>query len=164
MTSDKLPRVLLAAGVVLVSGCVHETSMRTLDCGVLEDPPAPSQAARDNANCPNSTEVYLSAVFKEGKPAGVGGGDDAGTGNKSDKKVKGGQNICWVATDETGGPSEQKFDILFSPTDNPNPNQNYQSINIFPAKDMPATRIEYKYTVWVGKGECEFFDPRFVIN
>lgn len=165
--SDKFVTIMLAAAWVGSSGCVHETpmqAMQTLDCGVLADPPAPLPAAIDNANCPNSTEVYLSAVFKNGKPAGVGGGVNAGTGSKSDKKVKGGQNICWVATNESGGLSGQKFDILFSPSEKPVPNQNYQSINIFPAQDMPETRIEFKYTVWAGKGECEYFDPRFVIN
>jgi hypothetical protein len=159
-TNKWAPMVLVSAGF-MVSGCAHDAAMQTMTCGVLVDPPAPSQAAIDNANCPNSTDVYLSAVFKDGRPAGVGGGLDAGTDSKSDKKVTGGENICWVATDESGGSSDQKFDILFSPSDNPNTNQNYQSINIFP---HAPKGLEYKYTVWAGGAECEYFDPRFVIN
>jgi hypothetical protein len=130
-------------------------------CGILADPPAPKKAAIDEANCPAATEVYLSAVFSDGKPVGVGGGTPAGTGNKNDKKVRGGQNICWVATDKSGGPSEQQFDIVFSPSQKVNLKQNYQSINIHP--QFP-TGIEFKYTVWAGEKACEFFDPRFLIN
>lgn len=130
-------------------------------CGILENPPAPTEAAISNANCPASTEVHLSAVFVDGNPIGVGGGTPAGTGNNNDKKVKGGQNICWVATDKSGGPSQEQFDIVFSPAQRVGLNHNYVSVNIHP--QFPQG-LEFKYTVWAGKEACEFFDPRFLID
>lgn len=164
MNRNTLATLMAVASGVALSGCVHESQTQAPGrptCEIMANPPVPTKAAIGNAMCPASTEVYLSAVFKDGAPVGVGGGTDAGTGNKSDKVVKGGQNICWVATDEAGGASNQDFDIIFSPSDNPNPNQHYQSVNIFP--NAPSG-IEFKYTVWAGEGECQFFDPRFFIN
>jgi hypothetical protein len=159
MAYGKITAVVMVATGALLSGCADNTS-KALACQVLQGLPGPSEAAKANANCPASTDVYLSAVFDEGRPVGVGGGQDA-SGDTNDKVVRGNQKICWVATDKSGGSSDMKFDILFSPADSPSTNSNYQSINIFP---HPPSGIEYKYTVWAGEGECMFFDPKFVIN
>ena len=159
-------RIQAIAAAVLTTGLTacasNNPSPGASLCGPMADPPAPTQTAIDASNCPASTEVYLSAVFNSaGKPVGVGGGTDAGTGNKSDKRVSGGQNICWLATDGSGNSSEVKFSILFGPSQAPTANQSHESVNIHPQAPHGA---EYKYTIWTDSESCGFLDPRFVIN
>ena len=162
MQSSKWIITPVAVAVAVLSACTHNMDTKQNHCYIMSDPPEPTVEAIANAQCPVGVGVvHLSAVFKDGKPVGVGGGTDASTGNKNDKRVQGGQKICWVATDTDGKASDQKFDILFSPSKNPTPNQNYQSVNIFP---LAPSGLQYKYTVWVNSGECGFLDPRFFID
>jgi hypothetical protein len=159
MKNTAMVAAFLAAGLAACS--TNPTPDSKLNCGLLDDAPAPTQEAIDASNCPASTDVYLSAVFDDGKPVGVGGGTDAGTGNKNDKEVSGGQNVCWLATDTSGNSATNHFDILFSPSQKPVANQPHESVEIHPQAPKGA---EYKYTIWTSSGTCGFLDPRFVIN
>lgn len=162
MKIEYLAVAVLTAGLSACGSNPGKTA-QTDTCTVLTDPPVPTQAAIDAANCPSSTETYLSAVFDSGnKPVGVGGGTAAGNGNKNDKKVNAGQNICWVAMTESGAASTVNFDILFSPSQKPTANQSYESVEISP---HAPSNIVYKYTIWTDStAACNFLDPRFFIN
>ncbi len=157
---------IMTPAVILIAGCAHDPAspFSPSACPVLSAPKAPSEQAIKDANCPNSTEVYLSAIFDDqGHPTGVGGGTVAGNGNKNDKKVEAGQNICWLATDESGNfRSDIRFSILFSPSDNPGQNAtSVESVNVHP--QLPSG-LEYKYTVWADSDPCGFLDPKFVVK
>ena len=161
----KIEYLIVAVLTAGLSACGHQSAKTTQTdtCTVLTDPPAPTQAAIDAANCPPGTQIYLSAVFdSDNKPVGVGGGTDAGTGNKNDKKVTAGQKVCWVAMTESGAAATVNFDILFSPSQKPTANQSYEPVEISP--HVPS-KIVYKYTIWTESTEaCNFLDPRFFVN
>ncbi len=164
MNSRTLLQSVVLAG--LVSACATSDFKTTHNhCGSnIPDPPAPTDDAKDE--CPGNPDVVFSAVFDEGKPVGIGGGTPEGN-NKNNKTVKKGQTICWVATDDQGAPLDVGFDIIFSPTKKPNvpANKNYQTIKVKPPEgdDWPAG-MAFKYTVWTGSGDCEFYDPRILID
>ena len=162
MKTEYMAIAVLTAGLA-ACGSNPPSSAQVNTCTVLTDTPAPTQAAIDAANCPNNTNTYLSAVFDgDNKPVGVGGGTDAGTGNKNDKKVNAGQNICWVAMTESGAASTVNFDVLFSPSQKPTANQPYESVEISP---HAQSKIAYKYTIWTDStDDCNFLDPRFFVN
>lgn len=154
---------LTMAGLLAACANNAQVGVATTTCGILENAPAPNDAAKDVCpGNPSNYDVILSAVFDgDGKPIGIGGGTGAGTGDNNDKEISGGDKLCWVATDNTGAPVDVDFEMIFTPSQNPVANQSYQTLNVHP--NYPEG-VEFKYTVWTGNGLCEFYDPRFLIN
>ena len=102
-------------------------------------------------------------IFEGGVLTGVGGGDEIGTGvERNNKRVNKDKAYCWVATDENGAPSNEKFAILFSPEDKPKAQKSWIKVKI---RNDLQSGIEYKYTIWAsGDDNCSIMDPMFLIN
>ena len=132
------------------------------------NPTAPDAEAKEQKKRPSGknkcdADNVLSVIFKDGVLTGVGGGDEIGAGvERNNKRVNKDKAYCWVATDENGAPSNEKFAILFSPEDKPKAQKSWIKVKI---RNDLQSGIEYKYTIWASSADnCSIMDPMFLIN
>ena len=135
---------LMGVGVLLLGGC-GTNKVSTADAEPMAVP-----AWCSNPD-PAAKEVAVAVKFDAtGQPTGV---------SVNPVLVKPGGKICWRAVDSAGQEISRKFAIIYGPADQPNANQNWQFINVWP--QVPIG-VEYKYTIWSDTNK--FLDPRIVID